>query len=142
MTTRRFPQSERSIWRRSLASVSILFGGLTFLYIQPQPAASPRQAAADNTKLNESAGVTADQQKNDTSDLDITRRIRKAIIQDKSLSVDAHNVKVIARDGIVTLKGAVHSPGEKNAVEAKAVAIAGQGKVSDEIRVISKKPDS
>jgi hyperosmotically inducible periplasmic protein len=140
MTTRRFPQSQRSIWRRSLASVSILFGGLTFLYIQPQPVSS--RQAADNTKLNESAGVTADQQKNDTTDLEITRRIRKAIHQDKSLSVDAHNVKVIAQDGAVTLKGPVQSQAEKANIEAKAVAVVGQGKVNDQIRVISKKPNS
>ena|ERR1700722_18024337 len=140
MTTRRFPQSQKSIWRRSLASVSILFGGLTFLYIQPQPVSS--RQAADNTKLNESAGVTADQQKNDAADIDLTRRIRKSIVQDKALSVDAHNVKVIARDGIVTLKGAVRSDTEKTIIDAKAIAIAGQGKVNNEIRIISKKPDS
>ena len=115
-------------------------GGLTFLYIQPQPAIS--RQAADNTKLNESSGVTADQQKNDTSDVEITRRIRKSIMQDKTLSVDAHNVKVIARDGAVTLKGPVHSEAEKSNIEAKAVAVAGQGKVNNEIRVIAKKPDS
>jgi len=140
MTTTRFPQSQRSIWRRSLASVFILFAGLTFLYIQPQPASS--RQAADNTKLNESAGLTADQQKNDTTDVEITRRIRKAIHQDKSLSVDAHNVKVIAQDGAVTLKGPVQSQAEKANIEAKAVAVVGQRKVNDEIRVISKKPDS
>ena len=49
---------------------------------------------------------------------------------------------VIARDGIVTLKGPVHSDTEKTIIEAKAVAVAGQGKVNNEIRVISKKPDS
>jgi len=140
MTTRRFPQSQKSIWRRSLASVSILFGGLTFLYVQPQPVSS--RQAADNTKLNESAGVTADQQKNDATDIDLTRRIRKSIVQDKALSVDAHNVKVISRDGIVTLKGAVRSDTEKTIIDAKAIAVAGQGKVNNEIRIISKKPDS
>jgi hyperosmotically inducible periplasmic protein len=140
MTTRRFPQSQKSIWRRSLASVSILFGGLTFLYIQPQAVGSHQNA--DNTKMNESAGVTADQQKNDAADIDLTRRIRKSIVQDKSLSVDAHNVKVISRDGIVTLRGAVNSDTEKTIIDAKAVAVAGQGKVNNELRIISKKPDS
>jgi osmotically-inducible protein OsmY len=51
-------------------------------------------------------------------------------------------VKVIARDGAVTLKGPVHSEAEKSNIEAKAVAVAGQGKVNNEIRVIAKKPDS
>lgn len=133
-------QPPKSIWRRLIVSVSILLSGLIFLYMQPQPANS--RQAADNTKTNESAGVTADQQKSDPTDLEITRRIRRSIVHDKSLSVDAHNVKVIARDGNVTLKGPVNSEAEKTNIEAKAVAIVGQGKVNDEIKVIAKKPNS
>jgi len=59
-------------------------------------------------------------------------------VKDKSLSTYAHNVKVIARDGAVTLKGPVRSEEEKQAVEAKAVEVAGQGKVTDEISVAPK----
>jgi hyperosmotically inducible periplasmic protein len=56
----------------------------------------------------------------------------------KSLSTNAHNVKIIAQNGMVTLKGPVNSDSEKQAVEAKADQIAGADKVSSDIQVRSK----
>ena len=94
---------------------------------------------ADNTKVNQrdrNAGEpTADQQKNTTSDRDITQQVRKAIMSDKSLSTYAHNVKIITQNGQVTLKGPVRSDEEKRAVEAKAAQVAGQDKVTSELDV-------
>src|ERR1700674_4149184 len=83
----------------------------------------------DNTKVNKrdrNAGeVTADQQKRNATDRELTRKIRRSIMADKSLSIYAHNIKVISRYGAVTLKGPVKSDDEKRAVVAKAVAVAG-----------------
>jgi osmotically-inducible protein OsmY len=53
----------------------------------------------------------------------------------KELSTYAHNVKVVTRNGMVTLKGPVRSEDEKKAVEAKASEIAGAGKVKSMISV-------
>jgi hyperosmotically inducible protein len=105
-----------------------------------QTAASQTSAAApDNTKVNErdrsQTEPTADQQKNDQSDRDITQKIRQAIVNDKSLSTYAHNVKVITKDGMVTLKGPVRSEDEKKSIEAKAVAVAGENKVTDDLDI-------
>jgi hyperosmotically inducible protein len=95
--------------------------------------------AADNTKVNErdrsTAEATADQQKENRSDRDITRDIRRSIIQDKSLSSYAHNVKIISQNGMVTLKGPVRSEDEKTAIEAKAAAVAGKDKVTSQLEV-------
>jgi osmotically-inducible protein OsmY len=55
------------------------------------------------------------------------------LVKDESLSTSAHNIKVIAQNGIVTLKGPVDSDREKQTVEAKAVQIAGSDKVTSEI---------
>ena len=63
------------------------------------------------------------------------QRIRKAVIADKSLSSYAHNVKIIATDGKVTLKGPVRSEAEKASIEQKAVDVVGAGKVTNEITV-------
>lgn len=63
------------------------------------------------------------------------RNIRKALMNDKSLSTDAHNVKIIAQNGKVTLKGPVRSEGERNSVEQKAVRIAGPDNVINELTV-------
>jgi osmotically-inducible protein OsmY len=97
------------------------------------------QAPADNTKINQRDRnpnePTADQQKENTSDRQLTAQIRRAIVKDKSLSTDAHNVKIIAQGGNVTLKGPVKSDAEKQAIEAKAAQIAGQDKVNSELQV-------
>lgn len=98
-----------------------------------------QQPAADNTKVNktERAGSqpTADQQKNNKSDLTITRDIRRAIVGDKTLSSYAHNVKIITRQGQVTLKGPVRSEGEKQTIEAKALEVAGAGHVTNDVSI-------
>jgi osmotically-inducible protein OsmY len=61
-------------------------------------------------------------------------------MQDKSLSSYAHNVKVIAQGGQVTLKGPVRSGQEKETVEAKAIEVAGAGHVTNEISIAPAKP--
>ena len=101
------------------------------------------QTAPDNTKTNQQdrakGAATADQQKENASDREITQKIRQAVMDDKSLSTYAHNVKVIAQDGQVTLKGPVRSENEKKTVEAKAVEVAGAGHVSNQITIASSK---
>lgn len=94
----------------------------------------------DNTKVNRRDRApdqpTADQQKNNSADLDLTKNIRRSIVEDKSLSIDAHNVKVISQNGTVTLKGPVKSEAEKSAIVSKAVSLAGGAdKVVDQMSV-------
>jgi hyperosmotically inducible protein len=100
---------------------------------------SRAQTPADNTKVNtrdRAAGaVTADQQKNDAADRKTTQTIRQALMQDKSLSTYAHNVKIVTQAGQVTLKGPVRSAEEKQTVEAKAVEAAGAGHVTNHLTV-------
>lgn len=93
------------------------------------------QAQPDNTRVNKPGEITASSQKNGKHDLAITRDIRRAIVADKSLSLYAHNVKVITEKGFVTLKGPVRSDDEKKAVEAKAIEVAGRDHVADELTV-------
>ena len=101
------------------------------------------QTAPDNTKTNQQdrakGAATADQQKENASDREITQKIRQAVMDDKSLSTYAHNVKVIAQDGQVTLKGPVRSENEKKTIEAKAVEVAGDGHVSNQITIAPSK---
>jgi len=99
-------------------------------------------AKPDNTKVNKrdrKAGeVTADQQKMNKADRQLTQKIRRAINDDKSLSTYAHNVKIISQDGMVTLKGPVRTDDERVSIEAKATGIAGSGKVTNELSVAPK----
>ena len=72
----------------------------------------------------------------------MAREVRRALVADKSLSPYAHNVKVIAQNGVITLKGPVRSDQEKRAVEAKAAdAAGGADKVKSEIDVSSKQAE-
>jgi len=100
-----------------------------------QPATNTSQTAPDNTKANKTDQLSADKQKNGKHDLAITRDIRRALVADKSLSTYAHNVKVITANGAVTLKGPVRSEEERKTVEAKAVEVAGQGRVANELTI-------
>ena len=96
----------------------------------------PQQQAADNTKRNkDQTSPTADQQKMNASDREITQKIRKPINEDKSLSTYAHNIKIITQDGKVTLRGPVGSEDEKNNLQAKAVAVAGQENVTNQLEI-------
>ena len=79
--------------------------------------------------------ATADQQKENTTDREITQKIRRALMDDKTLSTYAHNVKVITQDGHVTLKGPVQTADEKKTVEAKASEVAGDGHVTNQISI-------
>lgn len=94
-------------------------------------AASPHIAPAQSQ--NATAGAA--QQSNHSSDLTITRNIRRAVIKDKSLSTEAHNVTIITKSGKVTLKGQVKSEAEKQTVETAAANVAGAGNVDDQLSI-------
>ena len=102
-----------------------------------------RDRPADNTGVNkrdrQAAEPTAEQQKNNRSDLELTRLIRRAVVTDKTLSLYAHNIKIIAQNGAVTLKGPVRSEEEKQLIEKKAVEIAGAAQIKNELEVTPKK---
>jgi sporulation protein YlmC with PRC-barrel domain len=76
---------------------------------------------ADNTKQNvrdrDSRTLTPLDQGSSQADLNTTAQIRKEIMADKEMSVNAKNVKIITRDGQVTLRGPVNSAEEKRRIE-------------------------
>jgi osmotically-inducible protein OsmY len=100
---------------------------------------TPSQEKQDNTRINqrdrEPGAATADQQKENPADRDLTSKIRKAIVDDKNLSTYAHNIKVVSQNGTVTLKGPVRSDTEMKSILAKAQAMAGTDRVVNEMSV-------
>ena len=123
---------------QTLLCAGLLFGSFALAQAQT-PTGQQTSPAADNSKMNQqdqsNNQPTADQQKDNRSDLDITRQIRQSIVADKSLSTYAHNVKIITQGGQVTLKGPVRSEEEKQAIASKATAVAGESKVTDELTI-------
>lgn len=96
-----------------------------------------KKVQEDNSKMNamNPTEPTADQANNNLSDRETMQLIRKSIVADKSLSTYGHNVKVIAQNGRVTLKGTVHSQEEKTNIEAKASEVAGRENVINKIKI-------
>jgi hyperosmotically inducible periplasmic protein len=124
-----------------------LFASLLMVYSSPGQQATPAARGsdstdADNTKHNSSAENkdtdTAEKQSNSKNDLSLTQKIRQAVMKEGSLSMNAKNVKIIARDGNITLKGPVDSQQEKDTIGSKAGEIAGKEKVDNRLEVKAK----
>lgn len=92
---------------------------------------------ADNTARNAdqpaAAGATA--QSETEADIQVSAAVRKAVVDDKALSTNAHNVKITTSNGVVTLRGPVKSEQEKSSIESKAKAVAGVARVENLLEV-------
>ena len=106
------------------------------------PAARAADYPADNSGKNvrdrQESSPTPGDQSNNKADLAITQAIRKAVVADKALSTNAHNVKIITSNGVVTLRGPVKSPEEKDKVAAKAKSVAGVKSVDNKLEIASR----
>jgi osmotically-inducible protein OsmY len=74
-------------------------------------------------------------QGNTEEDIRISSSIRKSIVNDKSLSTNAHNIKIITETGNVTLRGPVKSSHESSKIEAYAKMATGVGRVDNMLEV-------
>ena len=120
-------------------SLPLLAGLVLGLSLCASPRICAQQNAPDNAKTNQGdankGATTADQQKMNAADRNITKEIRSSIMKDKSLSTYAHNIKIITQDGKVTLKGPVRSEDERATIETKAAVIAGANNVTNQLEV-------
>ena len=99
-------------------------------------------AGADNTarSARDSTGKTVtpmDQSENE-GDRSITQRVRKAVVDNDALSTNAHNVKIVAENGVVTLRGPVVSEKERDEVAAAAKKVSGVKRVDNRLDVASR----
>ena len=96
-------------------------------------------SALENTEINVrdkgNTTVTPEDQKETESDIKITADIRQAIIKNKSLSVNAQNVKIITRNGVVTLRGPVESKKESKKIKKIAKHTPGVLKVDNQLEI-------
>ncbi len=116
----------KSHFTSQIALAAQLFAASAGLYLlAPALATAQTQPAPAIQKMNK-------------ADRELTRKIRRAVVSDKDLSLEAHNIHIGAQDGAVTLTGTVKSDDEKKAIADKASEIAGAGKVTDELTVSQK----
>ena len=95
--------------------------------------------AADNSARNKrdlsGETQTSGDQSNSSPDIKATAAIRRAIMHDDSLSMMAKNVKIIANQGAVTLRGPVKSAAEKTKVAQLAQNAAQGAKIDNQLEV-------
>jgi hyperosmotically inducible protein len=118
----------------SLVLSTALFGLSTVTRAQDS-----KPLAADNSAMNvrdrAPAAMTAGEQSNAKGDVELTRKIRRSVVEDDALSMMAHNVKIISVNGSVTLRGPVKTEQEKTVIASKAQALAGAGNVDNQLEV-------
>ena len=97
--------------------------------------------SATNTEINNrdrsSDTMKPTDQPNDKADLKLAAAVRRAIVNDKDLSITAHNVKLVAAGGAVTLRGPVATEAEKARVGQLAAGVEGVVHVNNELDVKS-----
>jgi hyperosmotically inducible periplasmic protein len=101
---------------------------------QDTPSVAPDNSAV-NVRDRSPNAMSAGQQSNAKTDTELTRKIRRAVVEDNSLSMMAHNVKIVTANGSVTLRGPVKTEDEKNDIASKAQAIAGADRVDNQLEV-------
>jgi hyperosmotically inducible protein len=122
--------------RLVLASVfsGVLLGTGAAAVAQDATPVAPDNSAV-NARDRDTGAMTAGQQSNAKSDVELTRKIRRAVVADHSLSMMAHNVKIVSANGTIILRGPVKTEAEKTTIASKAGAIAGADKVDNQLEV-------
>lgn len=121
-------------------AITLLAGLLTVAAVSAQTVDSATQhEAADNTKANaadrNTDAKTPLDQSNDQDAIEVTAGIRRAVLEDSSLSTSAHNIKIVTNGNVVTLRGPVQSADEKQRVESLAVKAATGKQVRNELSI-------
>jgi len=85
-----------------IAGLSVCFTSATW--------ANDADNSVNNKPDQSQAAITPAKQSNAKADVDVTRAIRRAITKNSSLSVYAHNIKIITtQDHVVYLRGTISS---------------------------------
>jgi hyperosmotically inducible protein len=79
-----------------------------------EPAGASRGTNATRKSDSE---LTAQDQGRTESDREVTRKLRRALVKDSRLSLNAKNIKIITIDGKVTLRGQVKSIEERKLID-------------------------
>jgi len=118
-----------------IALVCTFFAGAAFAADEAGSGSRDADNTGKNVRDRGDDTLTPLDQSNKPEDRDLTAKIRKALVDDDSLSTNAQNVKVITIDRVVTLRGPVKSPEERVAVEAKARSVGGMTRIVNQIEV-------
>lgn len=107
---------------------------------QPQKEPKVTPPTGDESKQHTSMGEskTPFNQLENKYDRAITQKIRKAIVANKNLSMNAKNIKIISEEGFVTLRGWVNSDEEKLLIDKITRNTSGVNKVDNQLEITAK----
>ena len=121
------------------ACAALATSGLPLLAATQVSAAASSATDATNTRINQRdrsmQTTTPFDQPNNRTDIDLAAAVRKAIVADDALSTQAHNIKLVAANGLVTLRGPVASADEKAKVAADASGVPGVTRVDNQLDI-------
>lgn len=109
------------------------------------PTPTPAPLGAENTARNRrdrarvAENLTATDQSNRSADLRVTQDLRKAVMADSSLSLNAKNAKIITTPNAVVLRGPVDTEAERTKLAALAQSAAGPRQLIVELEVRSRR---
>lgn len=113
----------------------VVFAWVVFSVVVPPFGASHAIRDAPTRIDSGREEAAAERQGKSTRDITMAQKIRRAIVEDESLSAEARNVKIFTSNGVVTLKGPVRTEEERRIIEEKATRIAGRDRGKNEIDV-------
>jgi osmotically-inducible protein OsmY len=123
-----------------LAGCLILTPYLAIAATEPAATEKPmvHDGDASNTGINkrdrDDKTLTPMDQMNNEADLKITREVRQALMKGE-FSMDAKNIKVITRNGTVTLRGPVETAAELEKISALVKAMPGIKSIDNQLQV-------
>lgn len=128
--------------KKSLVSALCLMLANAMVHAADSPADSTQmtteQVRSDNTGINKrdrnEQNLTPLDQSGSKADREITQAIRKSIMK-QELSINAKNIKVITRNGEVTLRGPVDSQSEIEKIVTVAKAIPGIKTLNNQLEI-------
>lgn len=88
-----------------------------------------------NVRDKDDANLTPLDQNENEHDIKITATIRQAVVKDETLSVNAQNAKIIARHGVVTLRGPVETELESLTLHKIATQTPGVVQVDNQLEI-------
>jgi hyperosmotically inducible protein len=99
----------------------------------------PSATAPDNTAVNErdasGATKTPIDQDEDQADVKTTAEIRKRIVAQEGMSINAQNAKIMTSKGKVTLRGPVENQSERDTIDRIAREVAGDANVENLLEI-------
>ncbi|HKC50421.1 MAG TPA: BON domain-containing protein [Myxococcota bacterium] len=119
---------------------SLLASPLVALALQAQAEQlqPPKLIAVRASDVAQEGPLTPMDQGTSPEDVRITQLLRQTLTHNRALSIDAQNVKIITREGVVTLRGQVQNTAEKSAVAMAAKRTEGVKRVDDQLELDAK----